>query len=111
MKLQDRRRIDCSDYDLTRQEEIDLVRRAMVAFQKMSGRLTITDEIALECALDSYVNGDEKLRSCDQADLDAIENRLGIIPVWIDPEQVWIRHRGSSDQREDWDVRPVSLGD
>lgn len=93
--MRERDKLYCDDYSLSKSEEVALGRAALEIVKQLCSRATPRELMEIGCAIDSYIEGADDFSREEQAELDTIEGRLGVMPVWIDPEHVWVRHHGS----------------
>ena len=90
-------KVYCSDYMHSKADEVALGRAALDVVKRMCSRVTLTELLEIGCAIDSYIEGDDDFSRAERIELDAIESRLGLMVVWVDPGHVWVRHHGSID--------------
>jgi len=89
--LPESKKIYIPDLNLTRAEQDDLVRRAMAAIRRNHTIRNLRDEALVEEALLNFVDGVDQFDARMQAALDVLRNRLRFVPVWLNPDEVWIR--------------------
>ncbi len=95
VKMRECDKLYCGDYNISRSEEVALGRAALEVVKQMSGRATSRELLEIGCAIDRYIEGVDDFSKNEQVKLDAIESFLGLLPVWVDPEHIWVRRYGS----------------
>ena len=113
MRIREIDKIYVSDLNLTQPEQDDLVGRALAAITKWRSRRIRhpRDEALIGYVLYSLREGWDEFDPGDQTALDDLEDRLGYVPVWLNPDEVFVRVRDRSSRRprEDAEIIRVAI--